>query len=417
MRILKIIENKQVKQSLVLLGSTLFVMLLMIGINYFLTKILDIEQFGSYSLMINLLTFAQIFLNFGFFYAISRVIALSDSQLVQREYYGSGLILVFIFFLLMAALFLLYVSLASVIVNPKIPTSLVLISIPFGWVFLLNNYNELVLQGNNRIDLLSQSRIFPKLIYFLIIIIVYFYYQEISLPNLLFLNFISAGGVYLYILFVLKPIFSNQKVRLRNIFFANKDFGFKIYVGSLLSVGSSSLSGILIGYLGVNNIEVGFFAIATQLSAPLALIPNVVATSYFKKFVHSSSIDSKLLLSMYVISAFILILLVIFSKYIILLIYGESFLGALPMVWMSSIGSMFYGISDFYNRFLLSRGKGQELMKASFIVGIILLLSNLIFINLWGGKGASLSVIIAGISYLSVIITYYNKMKFVSLDV
>jgi O-antigen/teichoic acid export membrane protein len=92
------------------------------------------------------------------------------------------------------------------------------------------------------------------------------------------------------------------------------------------------------------------------------------------------------------------------------MIYGEDYLECVNLLYYLSIGSLLYGISDFYNRFLLSKGKGKELRNSSFIVGIILIISNLILINILGAKGAAFATIISGISYFCLILYYYNKV-------
>lgn len=411
------LKNKQLKQSVLLLVSSFVVMGLMIGINYFLTKLFDKESFGSYSLIINIFSFSQVIFNFGFFYSISRLIAQSESDQDQKEYYAVGLIYIAVLFLIMSLAMLLF-TLLSVYWNKSGDFySLLLVSIPFGWVYLLNSYNELVLQGNNRIDLLSISRIFPKLGFFIILAIIFFNKWNISLKSTIIFSFIASGFSYAYILIKLKPLFVNVKNKLKKVGVANKQFGFNIYIGSLFSLGASNLTGVLIGYFGVDNVEVGYFSIATQLCAPLSLIPNVIATSYFKKFVNANQIDKRLLLIMYVISIISLLAILSLARPFVIIIYGVEFTGALILVYLTAIGTMLYGIADFYNRFLLSKGMGKELMKASFIVGGILLLSNIILIYIWGGKGASASLIISGASYLLIINYYYNRIKIITKDV
>lgn len=49
-----ILNNKLATQSIMLLVSTFLSMLFLIGTNFYLTKILDLEQYGNYAFIINM---------------------------------------------------------------------------------------------------------------------------------------------------------------------------------------------------------------------------------------------------------------------------------------------------------------------------------------------------------------------------
>ena len=281
--IVKYLKNKEIRQSLLLLSTTVAVMVLLLATNYFLTRVLGKTEFGNYALIINIFTFCQVVFNFGFFYSISRLIALSDQEAENRELYAIGLILVLTLFVLMSVCLVGYVLFFGGAVGTKMLTG-IMISIPFAWIFLFNSFNELLLQGSNKIELLSFSRFFPKAIFLVVVITIYFVAQKTSITPMLLCFFSSSIIPFLYIIIKLRPRFKNLKKQFLKVIESNRKFGFNIYLGSLFAVGASSLSGILIGYFGVDNTEVGYYSIALQLSAPLSLIPNVMATVFFKKF-------------------------------------------------------------------------------------------------------------------------------------
>ncbi|EKT3956153.1 oligosaccharide flippase family protein [Flavobacterium psychrophilum] len=399
--------SKEVKQSILLLLTTFLTMVVLLGVNFFMTKILDKEEFGDYSFIINLYTFLQVFFNFGFFYSISKLIGHSNNSIHDREYYGVGLVILLFVYLFMSICLLIYMY--NFLNIKKYNLNALIISIPFGWIFLLNSFNELVLQGSNKIFLLAQSRLLPKFIFLLILAFLFVSQITSNTYYIILFYFISGLIPYLYIIKRLMPKFGNLKYRFREVFTANKNFGFNVYIGSLFAVGASSISGILISYFGVNNTEVGCYSIALQLSAPLSLMPNVLATTFFKKFICADLIDKKLVYTMVGISLFSLLIIVFISNPIIVLIYGKEYLESVYLLYGLSLSSVIYGIGDFFNKFLLSKGKGVELRNASFLVGTTLMISNLILINKFGAKGAALSTIISGTLYLVIILKYYKN--------
>ncbi|WGK93576.1 MULTISPECIES: oligosaccharide flippase family protein [Flavobacterium] len=409
--IIDYLNDKKQKQTLILLITSILVMILVLGINYFITRILEKNSFGNYSLVLNIFNFSQIVFNFGLFYSISRGIAIVDDNSRHRELYGAGLIISFCLFIIMILCLIVFFLIFDKSTTQEVINSL-LFCIPFSWIFLLNNFNELLLQGGNRILLLSFSRFMPKFFFLILLIVIYsFTSHKISTNTILCCFIVSSIIPYFIIIHKLKPKLTNFKKRIQEIKVANNKFGFNVYVGSLFAVGSSSLSGVLIGYFGINNIEVGYYAIALQLSAPLSLIPNVIATTSFKKFANSQKIDKTTLTRMYVISFTLVILIFIIAKPIILMIYGDEYIECVYLLYYLSIGSLLYGIADFFNRFLLAKGKGKELRNSSFIVGGVLIISNFILINISGAKGAALATIISGLTYFFIIVFYYKKVS------
>lgn len=407
MKLIYYSKQKQVRQTLLLFMTSGLGMVSMLCINYFLAKLLTREQFGNYSLLINIFMFAQTLFNFGIFQSLSRLIALSDIEKTKREYYGIGIIFVFLLYSIMSMCLVVYAFTSSNINNNGMVSTL-LIAIPFGWIYLFTNFNELLLQGSNRIGLLSNSRLVPRLVFVAILAVIFYLNYAPTLNNIVILYFTSYLVSYIYIIYSIKPLFKETKSRFREVFNANKKFGFNIYIGALVAVGMSSLSGILISHFGVNNISVGYFTIACQLCAPLAVIPNVMATVYFKKFANSSKIDKRLILMMFIISIISLFVIFVLAEPVVNLIYGPSYYDAINLIRLSAIGFLLYGVGDFFNRFLLANGKGKELRNTSFYVGTTLLIANLILIKYYAAEGAAVAKIIAGIIYSLVILYYYN---------
>jgi hypothetical protein len=64
----------------------------------------------------------------------------------------------------------------------------------------------------------------------------------------------------------------------------------------LFYAGSLSLTGILISYFSPDNTGVGFLALAFAISRPLELVPNAIATAYFKDFSTQKALSVGLLI-------------------------------------------------------------------------------------------------------------------------
>ncbi len=407
-RFKELLKQDNILQSVFLLSTTVLGLFLGFVINSILTRVLGNVNYGNYALITNVFVFCQVVFNFGFYYVISRLVAISKNQEKVRGYYTIGIFISFILFCFMTISVLVYAYWSDSIVKSGL-TKVLILTIPFSWIYLFTNLNENYLQGDNKINLLSWSRILPKIIYVIFLTYIFFNYKSIGLEWVLILNFLSFIISYMYVIVKIKPSLMSLKRRWREILLANKRFGLDIYLGSIVASGSASLSGILIGYYGINNTQVGYYTLATLLVSPLSLIPNIIATVQFKKFAINDRIDNMTTTFTFVLSIILFILIYLLSDFLIKFIFGLEYIEAVPILKVLSLGYLLYGIGDFYNRFLLSKGRGKELRNASFLVGITLLLGNFLFIKYFGAMGASYARIASGLIYSLVIYYYYIK--------
>ncbi|WP_455591230.1 oligosaccharide flippase family protein [Bacteroides sp.] len=403
-------SNKMLGQSVGLFAATVLSMFSIIFGNYYLTRLLDPVQFGNYSFLINVFSFSQVIFNFGFLQSICRLIALSDDKEECREYYSVGLLLSFLLFILMFVSLILYAFFSENIKSNNLFFTFILI-IPFGWVYLLTNFNELILQGSNDILLLSESRLLPRVIFLVVLLLIYGYKINVGINTLLLFYFLSYAIVYIYVIWKLKPLFRNVKNRIVQVWKANNSYGFHIYIGSIFAVGVSSLVSVLISYFEKDNAPVGFYNIALQLSTPLTLVPNIMATVMFKKFAVQPQISKKMVSFMFLVSLLVMVVILLIAKPLIMIIYGEQYVESVNLVNLLTFGSLLYGVADFYNRFLLSKGRGAELRNASIVVGIILFVSSILLISSFGVDGAAYSKIISGFFYILTMLFFYKKVK------
>lgn len=273
------------------------------------------------------------------------------------------------------------------------------------------------MQGDNRINLLSVSRLLPRIIFFLCLLFIYLSKKNINLLFVLIVYFCTYIIVYVYIVRKIRPSFSNLRKNFEKIKDINKVYGFPIYIGSLFAVGTGSFVGIALGLLSEDNITVGFYNIAQQISIPLSMIPNIISTVLYKRYVSTSRINSKILLILLSLCIAIFICILLFAKPFISLVFGEEYLTAIPLLKYMCFGALSYGIADFFNKYLLSKGFGVQLRNVSIIVGIIMLLIAYPLIYYWGCYGAAYIKAVTGIVYIiSIVFTYKKSIKFSNAD-
>lgn len=397
------------KQTLMLFGATVLNIVISVVMNMLLTRNLCKIDFGNYSYIINVFTFSQTLFLFGFFHSGSRLIALSNSEEEIHRYYGIELIILFFLYILMS-ISIFFFSFCNDSVDNSIIFLSILSVLPLGWVYLLTNYYEILFQGSNDIKRLALVRCLPRIVFLLLLLVCVYFLKYLNLKYTVFLYFSSYAIVYIYILWNIKPLFTDLIITFKKVWKANSEFGFNIYLGSLFSVGASQLTGLIISFLGNDNIEVGYFNIANQICLPLTLVPNIISTVYFKEFAMSKVVNNSLFKLILFISFTAFACLFFFSKKLIVFMYGVEYSAAAEILVFLSIGALLYGIADFFSRFLFANGKGKELRNSALIIGVSLSIMNFIFIKYFDAVGAAYARIFSGCVYVILMYYYYKKI-------
>ena len=405
-------NNQRFNQAITLFSANLVIIPLSIVSSMVITRFLGPSMYGDFQFLLNIFSLAVIVFTLGFFQAGNRALVLTNDVQKAREYYGAELVILVILFLVMSILMLSYAFIDNNISEKGLRNMLIFL-IPFSWIFLLVNYFEVLFQADNKIKLLANSRLYPRLAFFISVLIFYFVYSKFTgnRLNIIWTFFlISYILVFIFVIHRINPSFKNLRNRISDIMFFNRTYGFHVYLGSLLSLGLSQLTGVLISYFGIDNSGVGYFSLAITIAGPLALIPNVIATTYYKDFSTNTSIPNKLLFSTIILSCIALALTLLLVKPFIKNFYGPEFYPVIQLTYIVSFGIALNGLADFFNRFLGSHGQGKALRNSAFLVGISLMVFNITLIPLWGEKGAAFTNVFSGLIYILCILWFYWKL-------
>ncbi len=402
----------RLRQVTSLFAVNIFIIPLSIVSNIFITRFLGPEAFGDFKFLFYIFSLGMVIFTFGFFQAGNRALVLNSNPENNREYYGSMLIILGGLFIILAVSLLIYAMVDHNISEKGLRTMLICI-IPFSWIFLLMNYFEVLFQADNKISLLAKSRLYPKIIFFIVVLILYlafntYKWNRLAIIWILFLATHIIG--FLYIVYKVNPSFKNAKKRIGEIWVYNKTFGFNVYYGTLFNVALSGLSALLISYFGINNAGVGYYALAITITDPLSFIPNVIATTHYKDFSTKTSIERRLLLITIGVSVSALLLCWILVGPFIRIFYGPEFNSVISLTYIVSFGVILNGFGDFYNRFLGAHGHGKALRNSAIIVGLVILVCNFTLIPKFGETGAAYTRALSGLTYIISMLWFYRRM-------
>lgn len=285
---------------------------------------------------------------------------------------------------------------------------LFLLSIPVCGYPIFSNYINNVAQGDNQIGRIALCRVLPMLFYIPIAYFIYSFYGATSEKLVLI-----QWGIYSLVLFFIvvstNPRFQNLNQSFNKVRKENKDYGFQLYLGSIVMVATNYLAGFFLGIFNQDNSEVGYYTLALTVTSPLSLLPAIIGTTYFKEFASKDQIPQKVFVFTIGISLVSLILFIFFIRPIVVFFYSEEYASVGTYAQWMALGFSIHGIGDMINRYLGSHGQGKSIRNSSVINGLFKVFGFTVLVYLLNTKGAIITNIVCSILYCGILLMYYVK--------
>lgn len=386
--------NKNILQIGLLYGATIVSLVFGFVISIFTTRLLGPDKFGDFKFFQIVLNLFSVIFSFGVFNSTARLLAHENNESNIKKIYGTN-------FLIVIALGLsgiLSIIVFSFFQGQLFDNDLNLLFRYFSVLFLfllLKNSLITIIEGSNSIGLLSLLKVIPSGIF----LICLFFINSLNLELTASLFYSAMGIGILFIYLKIKPCFADYKSTFQKIQKENKQFGIKVYVGSLYAVSSASLAGLFLSHY-LNNKIVGFYSLAMTISLPILMIPSIVGTTFFKKFASATKINNKLLFFTVTISVFSYIIFYFLIEPVVHLFYSKSFYEVINYTRIIAIGYMFHGFGDLFNRFLYAKGMGKLIRNGAIYVGVVNVFGYYFLIQYFGVEGALITKLASSGVYL-----------------
>lgn len=391
-------------QVIYLYVSTLLGSLLGFATSIVNTHFLSESDYGDVRYVQNLLTLFASLLLFGYFLSGSRLLAVSKNKDYSSRVRGAMVVV-----LAVCSIILVAITFISALLHSEAGImSLFLVSMPVCMYPLFTSYINTTAQGDNHIGRLAISRVLPALLY---VPIACFLYTRIDVTSSVVI--LLQWGVYCALLLAViistRPVFSNIEPVFADLKIENESYGKHLYYGSLLMVATNYLAGVTLGIFNDDNVNVGFYTLALTLTAPLAYLPGIIGTAYFKRFVDEPRIPSSVMKGTIIITVLSCLLFIVFIRYVVELFYPESYVSVGKYASWMAVGFSVHGIGDMINRFLGSHGEGVSIRNSSYVCGICKITGFVFLVWIWDINGALLTNILSSFVYCASLVYYYVK--------
>jgi O-antigen/teichoic acid export membrane protein len=398
-----------VKNTVITFSTQLITVILGVITSIILARTLGPANFGIYSIITLTITVLGTFGNLG--------IAISNTYYgVKKEYKwddiaSNSFIAAFILGIILITSFLLvFFFYPSLLKN--IDHTLVIIAAIATPFTLLMPYFQYILLGQNRIKEFNFTNIIQSALYLSLIIVILFFNGSIQ-------GVLSSWTVSFVIAAIIPVIFvyKSNPFKLHfnfDIFKKTTIFGLKGYLGNVIQFFNYRIDIFLISMILSNYASVGYYSISVALAESLWYLPGVVGTLVFARTPGLTDEDKNrstpiICRNTFFITLILSIILFITANYIILILYGPTYLPAVKPLWVLLPGVIALSVCKVLSNEIAGRGKPMINTYAAIISLAVNIPLNLLFIPQLGIIGSALASSIA--YFVSAIIVLISFLK------
>ena len=365
------------------------------------------KDYGILAFFGTITGFFVLFFRFGFFSAGGLLLAQEKEESKERELIGA-LILIG---LGVGLSFSLFIFVSSFFVDQIFHTNIKYILRILSPLLIVLPFQLLIPQigrGTNKITNLSWFNVIPKVLY-VAGLLVLINLVHVSVTTLILLNLSATIIAVATIAYSFNPSFGNLEKNFRKIWAKTKEYGIHLYWGQIANQSTYKLDGIFITYF-VDTTQLGFYSLANIITLPMAMLSQSLCTSLFKGFASKDRIPRRVLHLNFLWLLACVVGLALLGRFIVVLLFTDSFLPAVPLILPLAIAEFFRGMYQPYT-FLAAKGKGKWIKNVAFAEASFNVVGNLLLIYMYGAMGAAIASAIAKLVHFLGLRYYYVQYK------
>jgi O-antigen/teichoic acid export membrane protein len=367
---------------------------------------LSTSTFGNYTFSISFLQLVALVFEFGFFASAARLVTLASGR-DRRETVGAALLL----YLPVGAAYCLSVFALSFGVNGWFHAeagSALRVVAPVAIALPATLIVQQLAQGVDRLHVASIATLVLQVLLILLLVLLLRFDDHFTLAAALFVRCLAVLISVIVAAVWLRPLFSRSKSRVTEILQHTVRYGFEVYVGRLLSIGTYNMDVLMIAALA-NSRSVGFYSLAGAIAAAAGLPVMGMSTALFATMARQSRIRKHWLLVATALGAFAAALAWTFAKSFINLVFSQRYAPAAHIVAPLALAQAVRGVTSVYNTFLFAHGRGRQLRNAGFALAASNLIFNFALIPPFGAIGAAWASLCALLVNLGAYILFYRR--------
>lgn len=398
------LSSTHARQASIFTGSTVAVGILGVVTTAILARHMTEEVFGSYSFAVSFLAFAALFFEFGLFPPAARLAALERGERA-REVVGAALLLS----VPVAAGFSIFALAASFFVDSVFDVhagnairfaSLIVGGVPFVLI------SQQLAQGVDRLHVSSLTQVGFQALFLVLLVAAPF---DIAITSALILRMAALGAASLVAGWWLRPIFRDGGPWLRRIFVDTRRYGFAMYTGRLLSIGTYNMDVLMLAAFRDGR-SVGFYTLAGSVAAATGLPVQGLAAALFRRMATERTIKRELIVGSAAGGLVAALIATALAGPFVELVFSSRYASAAGLVFPLALAQAVRGVTSVYNTYLSAQARGRELRSANIVLTTSNAILNVTLIPSFGAAGAAWASFVALVVNLAAHVFYYRRV-------
>ncbi len=364
-------------------------------------------EFGRFAFCLSVVTLLDLVIEFGFFPAGARVLALAKDELAERRALGSLVLIA----LAVGAVLALVVAALAIPIDLIFKTDvrwLLVATASFAFFRPFQSLVEQSCQGLNQIRRLSIFQLLLSSSY-LVMLAGLALSNRLTAGSALVANLTGIGLASVWSLSRLRPRFDDLSRYIKVTLKESRGYGANVYLARLTGAVATQFDNLVVTYFAGTPM-LGLYALAQKLSNPISTISRTLAITRFRAFAKLDSVPKRIIRWNAVVLVVLAIGLALFGPFALKILFPK-YSQASNLLLPFAAFSLFSGLFQPYNMFLASHGRGAEIRNIAVIVSIATLAGLLLAVPRYGVMGAAWTGAAAmALDYL-LHLHYYRRFK------
>jgi len=368
--------------------------------------ILSVPDFAVFAFSQTLLTYLALFFEFGLFLPAARACALASGD-EGRDLIGTAIVL----YIPVAVAFVVTVFGASFIVDDIFRvhaghTLRAVAVISFGWPFAFVGLQ--LAQGVGRLHISAIVALGASLIFVGAFALARLVMGHITVDAALMCQ---CGGLAIGAFVLaswLRPRFVAWRSHVRPIVRDARRYGFAVYIGRVLSIGTYNMDVLMLGALAPGK-AVASYVLAGAISIGAALPVVSLGNALFAPLARAERIGRTSLIAAWVVGLATVPIAWVGSRLAVDYLFSAAYQPVVTLVIPLTMASALRGVTGLYNSFLAAHGRGRALRAAGVVLTTSNLLLNFALIPAFGADGAAWASFIALLANLVAYVVGYRR--------
>jgi O-antigen/teichoic acid export membrane protein len=371
-----------------------------------LARHLSISAFGAYALAISFLQLSSLVFDFGLSSSAARLAALGDGR-ARREIVGAAVVL----YLPLACAYCVAIFALSFGIDGWFHVhvgSALRIAAPVALAIPATAIVQRLAQGVDRLHVASLSTLFLQLLLIALLAVAVSIDGSLSLTTAIVIRCTAVLVSVVVAIVWLRPLLRGARQRIAEIARHTRRYGFQIYVGRLLSIGTYNMDVLMVGALADSR-SVGFYSLAGSVAAAAGLPVLGMSSALFASMARAPRIRRRWVLLAITIGGLSAFLAWVLAEPFIRLAFSPRYAPAAALVLPLALAQAVRGVTGLYITFLSSHGRGRQLRNAGFVLTGSNLIFNFALIPPYGAAGAAWASLAALIVNLTAYVLFYRR--------